>query len=148
MSSVFWARVSWSNQALMPQVHLATSGPCIKVRVRATFFFGELKPATLSLRRRYSSTFEMKLSASSLFPVKRGGLAPIALTFAVAATGCKGCCAAGGAPPPPPPPPPPLPPLPLPPPPLPHMAMWSSMWSLAAERGCTEPEDVVVQVVA
>ncbi len=63
----------------------------MKVRVSVTFFLGELNPATLSLRSRYSSTFDMKSSASSQFPVKRGGFAPIALTFAAAATGCRGC---------------------------------------------------------
>jgi len=104
----------------------------MKVKVRVTFFFGELKPTTLSLRSRYSSTFEMKLSASSLFPVKRGGLAPIALTFAAAAMGCRGCCATGGAPPPPPPP---------------QMAMWSSVRRSVAERGWEDPVDAVACVV-
>src|SRR6266478_1093164 len=150
ISSVFWAGVSWRSQARTPHVHSATSGPCIKVNVIATFFFGELNPATSSLRSRYSSTFDMKSSVSSLLPVKIGGFAPIVLTFAAAATGCSACCAAGGGPPPPPPlppPPPPPPPPPLPPPPLPRTAMWSSMQSLAAERGCEVPEDVVAWVV-
>ncbi len=71
----------------MPFVHLATSGPCINVSVRATFFLGELNPATSSLRSRYSSTFAMKSSASSLLPLKRGGFTPMALTFAAAAMG-------------------------------------------------------------
>ncbi len=135
--------MNWSNQALTPFVHSATSGPCINVSVRATFFFGELKPATSSLRSRYSSTFKMKSSALSLSPLKRGGFAPMALTFAAAATGWSACWA-GGAPPPPPPPPPP----PLPPPPLPHTAMWSSARSSVAERGWEDPVDALVCVVA
>ncbi len=110
----------------------------MKVRVSVTFFLGELNPATLSLRSRYSSTFDMKSSALSQFPVKRGGFAPIALTFAAAATGCRGCAAAGCPPPPPP----------LPPPPPSQTAMWSSVWSLAAERGCVELKDMVDWVVA
>ncbi len=113
-------------------VHLATFGPCMKVRVSVTFFLGELNPATSSLRSKYSLTFDIMSSASSQFPVKRGGFAPIALRLAAAATGCRGCCAAAGCPPPLPPPPP-----------SPRMAMWSSIWSSAAERGCVEPEDAV-----
>ncbi len=99
----------------MPQVHSATSGPCMNMRVSATFFLGELNPATSLLRSRYSLTLDMKLSALSHFPVKRGGLAPMALTFAAAAAASyRGCCAAG------------CPPLPPPPPPPPCTAMWSS----------------------
>src|SRR6266436_5818837 len=149
MSSVFCVGVNCSNQALTPFVHSATSGPCMNVSVRATFFLGELKPATSSLRSRYSSTFVIKSSASSLLPLKRGGFAPIALTFAAAATGWRGCWAGGAPPPPPPPPPPPLlPPPPLPPPPPPHTAMWSSARSSAAERGWEDPVDAVAWVVA
>ncbi len=150
ISSVFWAGVNWSSQALTPFVHSATSGPCINVSVRVTFFFGELKPTMSSLRSRYSSTFEIKSSASSLSPLKMGGFAPMALTFAAAATGWRACWAGGAPLPPPPPPPPllPLPPPPVPPPPPPRTAMWSNAQSSAAERGWEDPVDALACVVA
>ncbi len=87
--------------------------------MRATFFFGDLKPATSLLRVRYFSTLFIKVSAFSLCPVKRGGSFPIALTLAATAMGCScaGAPAAGpplGGPPPPggvPPVPPPRSPI-------------------------------------
>ncbi len=73
----------------------------MNVRTRTTFFFGDLKPATLSLSVKYFSTSFMKVSALLLSPLKRGGSLPIALTFVAAATGCVAAPPVAAGPPPP-----------------------------------------------
>ena len=80
----------------------------MSVTVKATFFIGELNPATLVFSCRYAFTSSMKLSTRVLSPVNTSGSFPIDLTLLAGATFCWGA--------PPPPPPPPSPPLPPPPP--------------------------------
>src|SRR6266404_7556109 len=88
-SVLLWLSICWIH-CNIPLVHSSTSGPCINVRTRTTFFFGEQNPATLSLSVRYFLTSFMKVSAFFLSPWKRGGSFPMALTLAAAATGCSG----------------------------------------------------------
>ena len=88
----------------------------MRVRVNATFLYGELYPATSALRQRYPLTSSMKLSTLDQSPLKTCGRLPIALTSAATCTGCctargyAGCPPPGGPVPPPPggPDPPPL----------------------------------------
>src|SRR6266446_6060514 len=98
-SGICW--IHWS----IPRVHSSTSGPCIKVRTRTTFFLGDLKPATSSLSVRYFSTSFMNVSALLLSPWKVGGSLPIALTLVAVATGWFAAPPVGAGPPPGGPPP-------------------------------------------
>ena len=124
------AGFSPSNIVPISLTHPATSGPCMWVRVKATFFIGESNPATSWLSRRYPLIASMKSSACSLFPPKISGSFPIALMSAAARIGCCGCGA--GCPPPSPPPLPPPPPPPLPPPPPPSRRRALSKWPFKA----------------
>src|SRR6266403_1516958 len=94
LSAICWIHYN------IPRVHSSTSGPCINVRTRTTFFFGDLKPATSSLSVRYFSTSFMNVSALLLSPWKVGGSLPIALTFVAAATGWFVAPLAAAGPPP------------------------------------------------
>src|SRR6266436_3357689 len=82
MSSVLLSSgICWIHCSI-PWVHSSTLGPCMNVRTRTTFFFGDLNPATSSLSVRYFSTSFINVSALLLSPWKVGGSFPMALTFA------------------------------------------------------------------
>ncbi len=136
-SVLLWSSICWIH-CNIPLVHSSTSGPCMNVRTRTTFFLGERNPATSSLSVRYFSTSFMKVSACFLSPLKRGGSLPMALTLATAATGCTTAAPAWAGPPPPGGPPPLGGPGGFPPVPPPHspMVMLRSSSSSYAVRGC------------
>ena len=64
----------------MSLAHPATFSPCIRVRVKATFFIGKVNPGTSLLRCMYAWMPLMKFSASALLPVNMAGRLPIRRT--------------------------------------------------------------------
>src|SRR6266403_4284811 len=99
LSVLLWLSICWIHCSI-PWVHSSTLGPCMNVRTRMTFFFGDLNPATSSLSVRYFSTSFINVSALLLSPWKVGGSFPMALTFAAVATGWFAVPPAAAGPPP------------------------------------------------
>ena len=79
---------SVSSQFPMFHTHCAGSSPLIKVRVKATFLYGELYLGTSALRQKYPLTSLIKSSASDRSLLKICGRLPITLTSGVGGTGC------------------------------------------------------------
>ena len=141
------------SQLPMFHTHCAGSSPLIRVRVNATFLYGELYPAMSVFRQKYPLTSSMKSSALDWSLLKIWGRLPIAFTSAATWTGCWGtwgCPPLLGCPGPPPPPPSPGGPDP---PPLPgglgtfHFTFCIALAILCCRVGAGLKADVLVVVI-